>query len=715
MVARRIVLVGVPALFLFGAVVLLVSSSRGGRRTSRPEGEAVRGPPPSQAARTLARETTQDRHPDLDLAGLVLNDDNVGIPGARVRTIRNPRVSGIRPLGLSRLVTRARVSGPATITDAQGRFRIRLRRAENVALEVSAEGFAPAFVHTVLAGSRIVVRLPSARTLTVVVIDDQGSPAPGTALEVTGRSRSNGRGWRGVYRGESDAGGKMPIACPLTGSIHVRATHPNLGFVATILPISEEVDACTVRLRPWRPVRGRVLAHESGGPIAGARVRVCGNVPHDTTTGADGGFALGIPDHRARIVLEADAPHRVCQALVAKDGMEFQLRRGHTVVGRIVHHDSRPAAEALVEAVGTRRTILREAAHESRADLTDGHGAFRLKGLDSRLPHTLIVVAEGSGSLLVDFDAAGSPSALVDLGEIRLPPPSRIEGKVVDSSGLPVTGLTVHLHGANDDRAARRSPPRPAQTDFGSHRVQRNDDRGRFGFSGLSPGSYRVSVAPHGQASTVARVAVRPGEDVRGIRLRLPHSHALRVQVVDTSRSPVPRVSVQVLDENARVHAALTSDAGEAVLRLPSKLHGREVRMLATPTARHGEVLPTLARIPARASRADITLNRAFIRRGRLADMDGAPISGGILVVESGGTWVGRTTTDENGEFGLTLAESLPNRIVLRALRNDSDSRKARQELLPSPPEWAGIRASAEPLELEADLDAARTLAGRSR
>jgi outer membrane receptor for ferrienterochelin and colicins len=101
------------------------------------------------------------------------------------------------------------------------------------------------------------------------------------------------------------------------------------------------------------------------------------------------------------------------------------------------------------------------------------------------------------------------------------PPPAAIEGSVQDPAGLPIPQAPVTLR----------------NTLTGLSRRQLTDEKGRYSFRGLRPGTYWIAAAQPGLSDVARLVDLREGAPVRSIDFRLPVAGlSQHVTVVSSSR-----------------------------------------------------------------------------------------------------------------------------------------------------------------------------------
>ncbi|MBK8978044.1 MAG: sigma-70 family RNA polymerase sigma factor [Planctomycetes bacterium] len=356
-------------------------------------------------------------------------------------------------------------------------------------------------------------------------VDASGAPLPDRPVAFVASSERSAL--QRAARSTSDADGTFVLrAAPSTAGT-LLALDPTSGLVATadgVMPAATDPGAPPVELRLPAPrsVAGRVLAADTGQPLAGATVDVLG-APRQgaagelrgraATTDVDGRFRIdGLP--AARIALRATAPGRPPSAPLLIDlsrgdaaaPAEFELAPGADLRVRVLTAEGAPVAAARVRVLGGAPSVpvagrpdgpadagaggrpghrgrLPRGPLGARSGWTDADGSAAIDGLPGDRPLTVEVEPTDAPGLRVELP----PLATIATGaapiELRLPAPARIE-LTLDGS-LPGRALLVAI----DADGARRATPVTAT--------------GLTRLAGLAPGHHEVWLEPRELAAGV--------------------------------------------------------------------------------------------------------------------------------------------------------------------------------------------------------------------
>lgn len=278
-------------------------------------------------------------------------------------------------------------------------------------------------------------------------------------------------------------------------------------------------------------VRGRVLASETGQPLAGAKLYLdrgargfMFNVDVDAApaapravTGADGSFEIAAVEAGVPWDLRVEAPTRRPQRLSlgrlgageSREAGDLLLELGATVEGRVLDAAGLPVEGALVHAErppseGTAVLFASAVGLPGSADVkTDREGRYRLDGLAPEEAH--VVVAEADGRL----PARSAPTkARVDtptwVADLVLKDGKEITGRVVKRDGAPVEGALVSV------RARGRGFVGDPWREMRRAKPLLTDREGRFRSTGLDDREVEIYVKAEGVGAARKR-NVEPG------------------------------------------------------------------------------------------------------------------------------------------------------------------------------------------------------------
>jgi protocatechuate 3,4-dioxygenase beta subunit len=497
-------------------------------------------------------------------------------PGATLRGRVVDAQSGQPLTGVSVLVAEdGLVSAPVRIvTKSDGQFAAEGLRNVPHRVWIQPQGYVAVAGETRTPGAAMAdYALSKAAVLAGIVVDEQGAPVSGAALDVQG---TNERGESIVVSppvSESDASSPPPTVTarvPSTDNLGVTlgavpkvpvialptvvgSSAPALGFrtdgrgrfriegipagtaqivarrsgfaagrsVPRVLRAGEQVDDLRVLLPRGGKLLGRVV-DARGLPVSGARVQldVQGDPsPRVTLSAEDGGFELDAL--RGACTLTAypvdGPPVREQVELSSGQTREVVLQlagESRTLPGRV--HDARgfPVARARisVEARSTRSPTLRTAT--SAAD-----GTFRVSGLPGP-PYRVRVEHP---------DYASSETDLVSLEKQE-------EISIEIRRGARVFGLVVDGMSNNGVAGARA---RLTSGTASSERTARSSTQGRFEFRNVSDGNYELFVDHEGHIAGHTKVTVAGAESREVDPIALQPAGQVSGQVVDRLGAPV--------------------------------------------------------------------------------------------------------------------------------------------------------------------------------
>jgi len=477
-------------------------------------------------------------------------------------------------------------------------------------------------------------------------------------------------------------------------------------------------------------ITGRVVADDSGNPVANARVSVTtssGLAAPVTLTDADGRFSIArAADGSRPVVVVAKTGYTRADTAAAERPLEIRLKRGAVISGRVVDEFGEPVDNVRVVAQADPKARLALASGAS----TDDRGEYRLTGLPAgsfvvavtrvfgtidpatgrnREPDTIfypgtrspgeakaLQLAPGDEQRRVDFvfpaQRPEPPTLMVIRAAQAASRPQRsgpaptgiIRGRLVDADGRGVPRAIVQM----------LSP-----ADVMQWQGMLADDRGLFEFRGVAAGTFQIMAGKNGYFNELRTVSVADGGVGDPIDVRLARFAVITGRVVDELGEPIERVNVEVMDvvyEAGRRRLmpagprSLTDEAGRY------RLFGLRRGQYVVSAVAHGVAsaeLPGYARAfypgttnPAEArfvsvgaaeetGGIDFALSRArtFLVAGRVLDAAGGPTTGGglqLIPAQGGSGIVGAPAgarVADNGAF--EFPNVTPGQYVVRADR----------------------------------------------
>lgn len=321
------------------------------------------------------------------------------------------------------------------------------------------------------------------------VVDDEERPVEGAEVRLESEPGEAERRMLGPWHTDPD--GRYEVAEPPLGRYRLSVRAEGFGRVTVpglVVAEGPVVDLGIVTLLAGVELVGQVM-DDTGRPVARAQValadagpvpwevlRTLGEIRRQAMSGDDGRFTIAdlSPGVRVRLRVEKQgflATELAALTLPAKNPLEVLLERPASLSGWVVDEAGDGIASALVGATAEQG--------DTRNTFSDDTGGFEIAAVSAG-QWTLGASAAGyrDGRLT---RLAVEPGAEVGGLEIELRPGTGLGGRVVDTDGSPAVGVTMELAG-ND----------------GQH-DGRTDAGGRFRFTGLAPGRYRLSADDEGR------------------------------------------------------------------------------------------------------------------------------------------------------------------------------------------------------------------------
>jgi len=323
---------------------------------------------------------------------------------------------------------------------------------------------------------------------------------------------------------------------------------------------------------------------------------------------------------------------------------------------------------------------------------TDDRGEFSIAA-PSAARFTLSVVKATFAVMQMPLERAALAAARERELSIALARAASINGRVVDTSGETIVGLTVYA-----DRLDKDADPPPGLLKF----VTTTDDRGEYRLGALPPGRYAVTATNALDPNSVATVVLRPGDDLSEVDFRAqpPPNSAL-------TPSPQPPETRQLATIRGRVLSSASRPIRQAIVNLSGPIvpryaltdsQGRFTFTGLIPgdyevAASRGDFLPgsfdrqtsfeSTSRIAvSRAARVDdvtLVLSRGLAVTGVIVDRTGEPLQGVPVVALqlntngderhatlAGAVQGGARQTDDRGRYRVLGLQ--PGKYIVAAL-----------------------------------------------
>lgn len=373
-------------------------------------------------------------------------------------------------------------------TDEEGRFEVSDFEPGAVNIRAGGPGDVPVETNLEVRAGRvatnIILRLPSGG-FAGHVRDAAGQPVPGAAILLFDGRGDSLRLLRaddeGAFRFRGLADGVYTLACmPASGRPAVprrRIAIEGSRMVEGLLLEPGQLTAC-----------GRVIDHE-GDAVTQAIVFVraldeelrASGVRGQAVTGADGGFCVSnLYPSAYEVIVDARERGRLRRDRVllqtSRDDLAIVLGGGAELAGRVLDGAGQAVSGAYVQAVAPMESEVASA----RA-LTDADGRFRLPRLR---PAEYRVFARGAAGLSPWVTVEAVPSMKPREFELVCAVSASSVTGILVEAGRPVSNAFVML-----EHQWGLDLPTMATT----------DGRGRYAFTGLPGGSYRLRIANEGR------------------------------------------------------------------------------------------------------------------------------------------------------------------------------------------------------------------------
>lgn len=601
---------------------------------------------------------------DHDLHGLVLGPDERPITGASVIVTR-PTRQGVSTLDLERNQSTELIG--STFSNEDGEFRLSLQQGSFYDLEVSAGGLHSPMRKGCQAGEYVVVRLePSSSVEGTLTSAKTGKPQARVPVRMF---RRGGKGRR--HETVSDEEGHYIFPGLTKGHWFLMVSPPELASPnwGNIEVVAGERMVRDFALEEGLSLSGRVVDARSGLPIANAEIsdswvfrRVC-------LSDTDGNFKLvGLKEIQGDLEIYARAPGYGTRAFVKKgvdphSAIELKLIPAKTAIGRIILEDGTPVPGVYVAAPAS--TWIEGKQQTDWPSTSSGaDGKFELKNLRPDVRHTLQVIKPGYGSLLYEFPPNEPDLAVIDLGEILLPPAGWIAGRCHNAAGDGIAGVELKLKGWNKDRSKYGRPEDKVLGNYVGKFELTTDDLGRFRFPDLSAGTYLLSATRdgilQGEPMSIELLSDK-GRD--GVDLLISDGEIIGGTVFGPDHLPFANARVELRKgggwNGVDVWTRSAEDGRFEFRSIPPGTYSLQARpsYSTPPLANNGILLPAET-IDVFPGQQDVQLNLGLgqVITGQVFDGSGNPVNRvTVKALDLEGAEILSTYTDSAGKFSLPL------------------------------------------------------------
>ena len=476
------------------------------------------------------------------------------------------------------------------VSDRDGRFRFEDARPGEHLVSASAPGFVATFSPTfaLRARERKQVPLtlsPGGELLQGRVLDEGGGPIPGARVtaRITLSGGGLGDGPARLVQTLADGEGRYRLALS-PREYTVRAEADGYAPLETTAAVTRPLQQ-DLRLHPAALASGRVVARDTGQPLAGAEVRVDPVDPREglgaraTRTDDEGRFTfddLSATQYRLNArqgTMLGEGPVLDLIAAARVDGVEVALDRGAAVAGRLIYAEpsegSAPPAKLRAEASSAAPHAIGEGGRgvagvavtlAATTAISGADGSFRVEGV-SPGRHRLRVATSREGWTGVDKELTVGPGGLNRV-EVTLSRGGLLTGRVLKADGTPAPGAQLRA-----DPDGGRGLLMPITAESGGD--------GTFRIAGLPDGT--ATVQAWDPVFGVARQEVGPfsGASQQQVDLRLGPAASISGRVTFDDGSPAAAVSVAFTGQGRGMPYTSVSTVDDGRFSVQGLLPGR--------------------------------------------------------------------------------------------------------------------------------------------
>ena len=601
------------------------------------------------------------------VTGRVVDETDQPIPGARVGA---RFLATIEFLLLDLEAKRDEREVAFAITNSDGYFSVEVPAAHPMTLEVGRTGFGTEHLPGVYAGEkRRIVLKREAIFAGRIVRADNGEPVPDVPM----------RGWSNsshatLFKGTSDDEGEFRFEGLSPGAISYEVNPSAMSspaWVSTEL-VAGEISEHTIKLDAGITVFGSVTDASTGAAIEGAEIWEGWTGQKRVTSKPDGTYRLvgfggpGVYDVHVHAPGYGNVAHEFATTGSFSQDIErdFVLEPARYARGRVLDHAGRPVEGAYVAAVHSSFGAGAQLT-DWEATRSDTNGRYEISSLHPGLRHALFVRKAGCATVVHGFPANEFEIPSIELPDVVLPAPARLEGVVVDEAGEPRADAKLVLSGWNADAGTFDEGILDGY--IGERRVAA-DSRGRFAFSDLPAGTFQLKVkVPGGGSGAEREVEVTEAAWIRGVQVVIPRGLSIAGRVLDPEGMGVVQAFMTAKSEATGKDHTVMSGAGGAFKfsGLQPGLYQVSARAIFVE---RGDDRPALTNsyldeVEA-GDEVELTMQEAVRVEGVVKGADGAPYPNAFLsLLDAAGQQVGWTASDDEGAFVFMVPPGGPLRV----------------------------------------------------
>jgi hypothetical protein len=637
---------------------------------SVPERDAIPAEAPLERAAVVPIVAAEE---DGKLAGRVVDSAGAGVAGAEIVAYLRPIEA--REYLLDRAYRKEKTKVAATRSNDKGEFALDLPTGRPHELRARAVGFAEAVAEGATVGIPVTISMHRAAAIEgTVTRKPEGTPIAGARVIVLG-------GEEPAWEGETDGTGRFRAEGLDAGEVMLQVIPEDATAATLDLELKEgERLVHDVALETGFVVTGEVRDAVSGAPIEGAEVSSWSFYAKTVRTDASGQYTLaGIRGDSAQIAARAPGHGRFEQTIlpVANEILraDFDLARTRSARGRLVARDGSPLAGAYVAAYAH---VDAELARDDLISTRSGDdGRFELADLRPDLPHALFVRRMRYATLIQSMPNV--EAAIIELGDVVLPPGSTLHGVVVDAENRPQEGVHVWIEPQGSGFA---------NASVLEHRSVTTDARGGFLFRDLAAGHHSLRVVKQGTPiPRETTVWLAEGEVRKDLWIVLSCGLPLEGRVVDARGAAIAAARIQLTPawkDGPRVMTAESAEDGAfSFVGLPDGAY-------TLTGAGEGFVATTIEDVSAGAKPITVQLARAAEVKGIFRAADGTPFARALVVAfDAQGKRVASDRTDSLGHFRLEVAVDTTVDLAAWVAPSDTEATPEAPPFLTKP----GVRA----------------------